>query len=254
MGLRQRTMLDVWSHIEDHTVDFWDYHREHTVGPAVDAFVEGEIEPSCRTDFFQIAAGVTARGAVPLIHQVHGCLAVKMIPGDNISGRWDTLAPSFDKMPDEFGKDLMFAKYCMTIAGLDALSHDPDRCARCMVDSRNTTVDLFAECAVPMMRHNRNYTPCTDVPPPDFAKSATATCGGIFTASFYATTRCANDNRTRVNDSWVQNKYCQRSCFEMGAGYAGDECPRPRIGPCTSNYTAYTQRMLDAGEYSSLRS
>ena len=42
-ALRQRTpMLDVCSHIEDHTVDFWDYHREHTVGPVVERF---DIEP-----------------------------------------------------------------------------------------------------------------------------------------------------------------------------------------------------------------
>ena len=48
----------------------------------------------------------------------------------------------------------------------------------------------------------------------------------------------ANTNVCKHNANWAKQKFCQRSCFENGAGYDGDVCcaaapPAPTTATCT---------------------
>ena len=56
-------------------------------------------------------------------------------------------------------------------------------------------------------------TPCTDTPSP----SMTTTCAHYQ----YGVTQC---NRCNATQDWINNRYCERSCYVAGCGYAGEPC------------------------------
>ena len=54
----------------------------------------------------------------------------------------------------------------------------------------------------------------------------------------------AYSNLCKHNDNWAKQKFCQKSCFANGAGYAGEVCcatPPPTCTECTDDRNAYMQ-------------